>query len=171
MTIELHYPNGMPIPLRDIWDVVDQFGMILKNEHDRLAEAAAKKLSGNFQLAEADRTQAIEARDRLMTFLVREHGDQLDPAARHTLVTKETNDAGRHYRKGEYRLFLGNYSTFIVELGVTEDRLDIDPKAFVSLYQVLDDDAFRTTKTAPELKKLLKAYMDAQAASPQPDEQ
>mgnify|MGYP006279658451 FL=1 len=78
------------------------------------------------------------------------------PQAKYTIVLKEANDVGRHYRKGEFRLFIGEYSTLIVEMGVTPDELDIDPKKMVAAYTLLDDKLIREAKTPEDRKAILK---------------
>ncbi len=159
MTKQLYYPNGMPVPLRDVWDVIDQLGLTLVQSHQHKAEAKKNNWEGSFGLSASEEELTISNRERLLSFLISIHGDKISPQAKYTVVLKEKNEANRHYRQGEFRLFIGEYSTFIVELGITEDKLDIDPKAYIRVIQVLDDEMFRKEKSMDEQKKLLKEYI------------
>ena len=87
------------------------------------------------------------------------HGHELSPACKVTIVDKRTNEKKRHYRVNEYRLFFGDYSTFVLELGTTQDQLDIDPHRVLSVHHVLDDADLRATSDAKELKQKVTAFM------------
>ena len=158
---QLYYPNGMPVPVRDVWDVVDQLGMSLQKSYQHKKEAKEKGWEGDFGLSPEQREEAISHRDRLLNFLITNHGDKMVPQAKYTVVLKETNDKGRHYRKGEFRLFIGEYSTLVLEMGITPDELDIDPKKMVAAYTLLDDDEIRTAKTPEDRKAILKKLVQA----------
>lgn len=153
---QLIYPNGMPVPVRDVWDVVDQLGLSLVQSHQHKKEAAENKWAGDFGLNHEKQLEVISHRDRLLQFLISNHGDKMIPQAKYTIVTKEMNEKQRYYRKGEYRLFMGTYSTLVVYMGITPDDLDIDPKKMITAYTVLDDTDFRQAKTPDERKDLLK---------------
>ena len=158
---QLYYPNGMPVPVRDVWDVIDQLGMSLQKSYQHQKEAREKGWEGGFGLTEDQRQDAISHRDKLLNFLISTHGNQIVPQAKHTIVLKEANDKGRHYRTGEYRLFIGEFSTLIVEMGITPDELDIDPKKMVAAYTLLEDEAVRGAQTPEERKKILKDLVKA----------
>lgn len=153
---QLYYPNGMPVPVREVWDVIDQLGMTLQKSYQHKKEAKEKEWKGSFGLSDAQKEEAISHRDRLLNFLISTHGDKMVPQAKYTVVKKETNDKGRHYRKGEYRLFIGEYSTFVLEMGITPDELDIDPKKLVAAFTLLEDDLIREAKTPEDRKAILK---------------
>ena len=153
---QLYYPNGMPVPERDVWDVVDQLGMSLQKSYQHKKEAEEKGWEGEFGLTREQKEETISHRDRLLAALLSNHGDKMVPQAKYTVVKKETNDKGRHYRKGEYRLFIGEYSTLILEMGLTPDELDIDPKKLVAAFTLLEDEDIRAAKTPDERKTLLK---------------
>ena len=158
---QLYYPNGMPVPVRDVWDVIDQLGMSLQKSHQHQKEAHEKGWEGDFGLSQEQREEAIAHRDRLLNFLISTHGNQIAPQAKYTIVLKEANEKNRHYRKGEFRLFVGEFSTLIVEMGVTPDELDIDPKKMVAAFTLLEDEAIRATTDAEERKKMLKNLVQA----------
>ena len=153
------YPNGMPASLRDVWDIVDQLGMTLKDDAEIKAKAQQQDIQNPVGLSEDKASKIISERNRHLTYLVTNHGDKLKPQARYTVVTKEKNERGRHFRKGEFRLFIGEYSAFIIELDVTPDGLDIDPKKMRRVLQIVDDAPFRNAKTADERKDLVKDFI------------
>lgn len=96
------------------------------------------------------------------TLLMQDHGREMKPQAKFTLVTKEANSAGRFYRLGEYRLFIGQWGTIVVKCQPTDDQLDIDPTRVSEAYYVADDNAMRATEDATELKNLLKQFVQTQ---------
>lgn len=158
---QLYYPNGMPVPLREVWDVIDQLGMSLQRSYKHKKEAQQNNWTGDFGLSKEAQEETISHRDRLMNFLITNHGDKLVPQAKYTVVLKEMNDKGRHYRKGEFRLFIGEYSTHICEMDVTPDELDIDPKKLIAAHTLLEEDAMRAAKTPEERKNILKQLVQA----------
>ena len=153
------YPNGMPASLRDVWDIVDQLGLALSENAKVKARAAELKMDIPVGVDKTKEAEVISERNRHLTYLVTNHGDKLKPQARYTVVTKEKNEKGRHFRKGEFRLFIGEYSAFIIELDVTPDGLDIDPKKMRRVLQIVDDAPFRNAKTADERKDLVKEFI------------
>ena len=159
MTKTPKYPNGMPVSLRDIWDIVDQLGLALKENATVKNKAKTLGMDEEIGLDPQTEEKIISERNRHMTYLIENHGDKLKPQARYTIVTKEKNEKGRHYRKGEFRLFIGEYSAFIIEIGVTADNLDIDPKKLRRVLQITDDAPFRAAKTVDERKELVKKFV------------
>ena len=159
MSKTLHYPNGTPVPLRDIWESVDQLGQVLAESYKVKADAKTHGVADDVGLNTESEQEAISERNRLLAYLVENHGDKLKPQARFTVVTKEKNEKGRHYRKGEFRLFIGAFSSFILEIGVTPDNLDVDPKKLRRVLQITDDTPFRAAKTADERKALVKQFV------------
>lgn len=153
------YPNGMPASLRDVWDMVDQLGLTLKEDARVKAEAQSLDVKEPVGLDETREAEVISERNRHLTYLVKNHGDKLKPQAKFTIVTKEKNEKSRHFRKGEYRLFIGEYSAVIIEIGVTTDHLDVDPLKLKRVLTVKDDQSFRSAKTAEERKNLLKEFV------------
>ncbi|MBI1363240.1 MAG: hypothetical protein GC134_04590 [Proteobacteria bacterium] len=104
--------------------------------------------------------ELISARDRYLLLLMSVHGDELAPQAKMTRIENRKNEKDRYYRKNEYRLYIGEYATFIIEFAPTTDMLDIDASNPVSCHQVIEDAAFRSAKgDAKVLKDVLKAYV------------
>jgi len=159
MTNTPRYPNGMPVSLREVWDIVDQLGLALKENAQVKAKAKALNMQPSLGLNADTEADLISERNRHMTYLVNNHGDKLKPQARYTIVTKGKNEKGRHYRKGEFRLFIGQYSAFIIEIGITPDNLDVDPKKLRRVLQITDDTPFRAAQTAEERKNLVKQFV------------
>ena len=161
MTKTLKYPNGEPVSLKETWDFIDQYCMNLAESAKLKAEAKAKGFAEAGLTADEEK-EAITERNRLLQFLVTNHGDKLKPQAKYTVVTKEKNDRNRHFRKGEFRLFIGEWSAVVIEVGVTADNLDIDPKKLKRVLTVYDDAPFREAKTADERKEKLKEFVKSQ---------
>lgn len=159
MSKTLKYPNGTPVPLRDVWDTLDQLGMALAESERVKAEAQAAGSAKAVGLDKEKEQEIIQERNRLLQFLIENHGDKLKPQAKYTVVTKEKNEKNRHFRKGEFRLFVGEYSAVIIEIGVTHDHLDVDPKILKRVLTVADDTPFRNAKTAEERKNLVKEFV------------
>ena len=126
-------------------------------------QLAAKKNNWDegLGLSSEQHKKMIAERDRLVKHLIVNHGDKMLPQARYTLVRNEMNEKKRYYRLGEYRLFIGVYTSLVVELGITPDELDIDPKKFIAAYSILDDTALRQAQTAEEKKNVLKKIVHA----------
>lgn len=152
----------MSMNLQEVWAAIDQLGLALAEGKKLQSLATQKSLKKSYGNTPENEKKAIELRNKLFKILVEKHGDKLKPQARYTIVTKETNERGRHYRKGEFRLFIGEFSTFVIEIGITTDNLDVDPKTLRRVLQVVDDTPFREAKTAEERKNLLKEFVRTQ---------
>lgn len=147
--------------LPEKWLAVEQMAYALSGivrKTATVAQVGAKlNLSDKgFDLAEAEANYTAACKS-----LMQQHGRDMTPAAKFTLVTKEANAAGRHYRLGEYRLFIGQWGTVVMKCQPTEDQLDIDPTIVSEAYYVADDSAMRATEDAGELKNLLKQFVQS----------
>jgi len=159
MSKTLKYPNGEIVPLKDVWDVIDQQCMFLAEDRQVKREAKELGITEAKGYSEEEVQSIIKERNRLLQYLVENHGDKLKPQAKYTVVTKEKNEKNRHFRKGEYRLFMGEWGVIIIEIGVTTDHLDVDPKMLKRVLTVYDDKPFREAKTAEDRKNLLKEFV------------
>lgn len=152
------------LSLKEKWELADQLGLVLKNSARHKQEAGELAAKGVVVATDTLLTaqQEGEARrmlDSTLYHLGERHGHELVPACKVTIVDKRTNEKKRHYRVNEYRLFFGEYSTFILELGTTQDQLDIDPHRVLSVHHVLDDADLRATADAKELKQKVTVLM------------
>ncbi len=155
------YDNHV-LTLKEKWDMADQLGYSVKTHMDMKKFALSQE---NFPYEELGLMPEIDpeiitARDQYLLLLMSVHGDELAPQAKMTRIENRKNEKDRYYRKNEYRLYIGEYATFIVEFAPTDDRLDIDPSNPIRCHQVIEDAQFRGVKdNAPELKALLKVYV------------
>jgi hypothetical protein len=155
------YDNHV-LTLKEKWDMADQLGYSVKTHMD-MKQFAMQQADFPYEelglVPEID-PELIASRDHYIMLLMSIHGDELVPQAKLTRIENRKNEKDRYYRKNEFRLFLGEYATFIVEFGPTADRLDIDPNNPVSCHQVIDDKTFRAAKAdTKQLKELLKTYV------------
>lgn len=159
MSKTLKYPNGEIVPLKDVWDGIDQHCLFIMKDYQLKKQAVELGIEHPKALTEEEIAKSKKERNRLLQYLVENHGDKLNPQAKYTVVTKEKNEKNRHFRKGEFRLFIGEWSVVIIEVGVTTDHLDIDPKVLKRVLTVYDDKPFRDAKTAEDRKNLLKEFV------------
>lgn len=148
------------VSVAEKWSAIDQLGGGLSGLW--LTERELSKIGKSLELASITSTERAKYGKLLIESLFKlcwSHGDQLAPKVRVTLVRQEKNERGRHYRQKEYRLFMGNYSSYIIEFATTPDHLDIDPKQPLAIWHVHDDADLRSIKAEKPLKEAVKAYI------------
>jgi hypothetical protein len=150
------------LTLKEKWDMADQLGYSVKTHMDMKKFALTQE---NFPyeelgLAPEIDPELISARDNYLLLLMSIHGNEIASQAKFTRIQNRKNEKDRYYRKNEYRLYIGDYATFIVEFGPTEDNLDIDDHNPLSCHQIIEDSAFRDAKgDGKALKETLKTYV------------
>lgn len=145
--------------LAEKWLLVEQIAHALSGIARKKAELSALGEPLKLNDASFDAVKSENDFKLACKGLMKLHGRDMVPQAKFTLVTKEANAAGRHYRLGEYRLFIGQWGTVVVKCQPTDDQLDIDPTVISDAFYVVNDEDMRRTEDATELKNMLKQFV------------
>lgn len=154
--------------LQDKWAVVDQFAYGLAGVAKRAI--SVQELGQKLDLSQDGYNVALYEKNFKIACknLIAQHGHELTYTCKITLGSKEKSPDGQPYRKGEYRLYMGDWGCFVILLAPTEDKLSIDERRALDAFYVIDDSPLRNTDDEAARKVQLKELIQERLASQKP---
>lgn len=154
--------------LQDKWAVVDQFAYGLAGVARRAI--SLQELGEKLDLSQDGYNVALYEKNFKIACknLIAQHGHELTYTCKITLGSKEKTPDGTPYRKGEYRLYMGDWGSFVALLAPTEDKLAIDERRALDAFYVIDDNPLRSTDDEAAHKAQLKDLIQERLASQKP---